>query len=136
MMTFACTSRTGSSRFPTRNSTRSSSRSVSAFVRAISTAWGDRSTPYTRAAPSLAATNESTPLPHPTSITTSPGSISSASARVRLVCVGANTVGSTAISKGPVRPFHSSTPEPVWSAMASIVAARGGTVNLQARGVR
>ena len=49
--------------------------------------------PITRRAPSRAATNDSTPLPQPTSITVSPGSISSASAIVRLVCVGANTPG-------------------------------------------
>ena len=63
--------------------------------------------PITCPAPSLAATKDSTPLPQPTSITVSPGSISSASAMVRLVCVGWNTPSPSDTVKGPVRPFHS-----------------------------
>jgi hypothetical protein len=62
----------------------------------------------TRVAPRRAATNDSTPLPQPTSMTVSPGPTSSASAIVRLVWVGAKTPGFTSIVKGPVRPFQSS----------------------------
>ena len=91
MITSACSPRTGSSRFPLRNSTSSCRPRRTAFCFATSIASSDRSIPITRLAPSLAATNESTPLPQPTSITVSPGSISSASAIVRLVCVGWKT---------------------------------------------
>ena len=108
MITSACSPRTGSSRFPLRNSTSSCRPSRTAFCFATSIASSDRSVPITRLAPSRAATNESTPLPQPTSMTVSPGSISSASAIVRLVCVGWNTPRPSETMKGPVRPFHSS----------------------------
>src|SRR4029079_8646854 len=81
--------------------------SRSALRRATSIASAERSTPITCPAPSRSATNESTPEPQPTSTTMSPGWISSASAIVRLVCVGANTASSSSIVNGPVRPFHS-----------------------------
>src|SRR5689334_9279924 len=103
---FAWTSRTGSSRSPCRNSQMCSRPSRLAFSRAASTARCDRSTPITLAAPSLAATNARTPVPQPTSITVSPGSISIASASDRLVVVGLNTPGPSSNGKGPVRPFH------------------------------
>ena len=105
--TLAWTSRTGSSRLPARNSTRSERPSRIAFFVAASTASSEMSQPITRLAPSRAATNDSTPLPQPTSITVSSGPISSASAIVRLVCVGLKTPGFNRIVNGPVRPFHS-----------------------------
>jgi hypothetical protein len=77
--------------------------------RATSTASSEMSQPMTRAAPNRADTKDSTPLPHPTSMTVSVGSISSASAIVRLVWEGANTPGFTSIVNGPVRPFHTSS---------------------------
>src|SRR5438552_3108397 len=104
--TSACTSRTGSSRSPERNSQMWSSPSRRAFSLAASTARCDRSTPYTLAAPSFAATIERTPLPQPTSITVSPDVISRASARVRLVVVGLKTPGPRRSGKGPSRPFQ------------------------------
>ena len=107
MMTVACSPRHGSSRSPARNSTRSWRPSFTAFSRAVSIAASDRSHPITRLAPSRAATNESTPLPQPTSITTSSGPISSASAIVLLVWVGWKTPSPSEIVKGPVRPFQS-----------------------------
>src|SRR5439155_17748779 len=72
--------------------------------------------PYTLAAPSCAATIERTPLPQPTSITVSPGVISSASARVRLVVVGLKTPGPRSSEKGPSRPFQSVST--LWLAIA------------------
>src|SRR5439155_10183517 len=93
----------GSNRLPSRKSTVARPRST-ALRRAISIAFGLTSVPNTRAAPSLAATNDSTPDPDPTSMTVSPGLIFMPSAISKLVRVGANTPGASRIVKGPPLP--------------------------------
>src|SRR5262245_45559825 len=125
MMTSAFSPRTGSSRFPLRNSTEPLRPSVSAFCRATSIACSDRSVPITRRAPRRAATKDRTPLPHPTSITVSSGPISRESAIARLVWVGWKTPSPSDTVNGPVRPFHSSVVGLGSSLIPHMVAGRG-----------
>src|SRR5688572_507829 len=105
--TSASTSATGSKRWPRWNSLQSLNPTRRAFSAAVSTAATETSHPMSLAAPRRAATKPSTPLPQPTSRTTSPGLISSASAITTVVWVGVNTPGPSTSVNGPVRPRHS-----------------------------
>ena len=127
MITSACTSRTGSSRLPTRNSTRSASPEPPGVPRRDLDRLGREVHADRRGRRrAVAATNDRTPLPQPTSITVSPGSISSASAIVRLVCVGANTAGLSRDREraGAALPLELGR-DPAWSSMEPMVPGDG-----------